>query len=79
MNRGLAVRGVRAAALLREHEGRVRASLRAVAPVAVNGIAANLGGGGHAQAAGCTLDAPLSEAAGLIGQKICALLDEAHT
>ena len=79
VNRGLAVRGVRAAALLREHEGRVRASLRAVAPVAVNGIAANLGGGGHAQAAGCTLDAPLSEAAGLIGQKICALLDEAHT
>ncbi|MBR5345180.1 MAG: DHH family phosphoesterase [Clostridia bacterium] len=78
VNRALAVRGVRMAALLREHEGRVKASLRAVAPYVVSGIAARFGGGGHAQAAGCTLNGPIEEAAARIGEALCAALDEAR-
>ena len=75
VNRGLAVRGVRMAALLREDGGRVKVSLRAVKPDTVSGIAAAFGGGGHAQAAGCILDLPLAEAAERIAQRLCAALD----
>ncbi len=63
-NMALAIQGVRMAAALRETpEGKVKASLRAVAPWTVNGLAQRLGGGGHPQAAGCTLALPLAEAA----------------
>ncbi len=75
VNRALAVRGVRMAALLREDGDRVKVSLRAVAPDMVSGIAAAFGGGGHAQAAGCTLDQPLEEAAARITRSLCEALD----
>lgn len=75
VNRGLAVHGVRMAALLREDGDRVKASLRAVAPDTVSGIAAAFGGGGHAQAAGCTLDLPLPDAAEKIAARLCTALD----
>jgi bifunctional oligoribonuclease and PAP phosphatase NrnA len=54
---------VRVALLLRE-EGRgvVKASLRSKGDVAVNRIAQQFGGGGHENAAGCTLRASLDEA-----------------
>jgi phosphoesterase RecJ-like protein len=53
----------RIAALLKENEGGdVRVSLRSGADVDVSLIAKALGGGGHQQAAGCTLPGPLPAA-----------------
>ena len=55
--------GVKVAVLLREDEpGRVKASLRAKGEVPVNAIAHRFGGGGHENAAGCTLSGTLEEA-----------------
>src|SRR5262249_59304352 len=55
--------GVKVAVLLREHQpGPVKASLRAKGEVPVNAIAHRFGGGGHENAAGCTLSGTLAEA-----------------
>ncbi len=63
VNFGIEVAGVKMAVLGREAgEGRVKISLRALEPWSVAGVASRFGGGGHAQAAGCTLDGPLDEA-----------------
>lgn len=63
VNFGLDITGVCMTAFLRELEdGGVKVSLRAVAPYTVDGVAQQFGGGGHTQAAGCTLYAPLAEA-----------------
>ena len=73
VNYALSVVGVEAAAFLRElPEGRIRVSLRSKTqgtgiedePGAVNvaAIAEKLGGGGHQNAAGCTLDGPMERA-----------------
>lgn len=57
------IKGVRLAYLAKELEdGRVKVSLRALAPYAVDEIAARFGGGGHKLAAGLTLDVPLEQA-----------------
>lgn len=57
------IAGVKVAALLREvGAGRVKMSLRAKGEVNVGKIAAVFGGGGHANAAGCTFSGTLSEA-----------------
>ncbi len=54
---------VQVAILLRETpDGNVKVSLRGKGQVAVNAIAARFGGGGHANAAGCTVEGPLEEA-----------------
>lgn len=54
------IAGVKVACLLRELDGgRVKVSLRAKGDVDVNRIAGGFGGGGHANAAGCTLNGPL--------------------
>jgi phosphoesterase RecJ-like protein len=54
------IAGVKVACLLRELDGgRVKVSLRAKGDVDVNRIAGGFGGGGHANAAGCTLSGPL--------------------
>lgn len=45
-----------------EPDGRVRVSLRSKREVDVAQVAASLGGGGHARAAGCTLPGPLAAA-----------------
>jgi phosphoesterase RecJ-like protein len=51
------------AAVLREQDGgRVKVSLRAKGEVDVNKIAARFGGGGHPNAAGCTLEGTLAAA-----------------
>jgi phosphoesterase RecJ-like protein len=51
------VANVKVAAFLREVAGgRVRVSLRAKSDVPVNRIARHFGGGGHAYAAGCTVE-----------------------
>jgi phosphoesterase RecJ-like protein len=54
VNRARGLRGVQAAALLREGEdGEVRCSLRSKGEVDVRAVAARHGGGGHRNAAGC--------------------------
>ncbi len=63
VNFALGVESVEAAVFLRElPEGRVRLSLRSKGEVNVAAIAESLGGGGHENAAGCTLDGPLERA-----------------
>lgn len=66
VNKALEVEGVRMAVLASEREEGIKMSLRAVEPDTVNDIAKRFGGGGHAQAAGCTIKAPLHEATQMI-------------
>ena len=56
------VASVRVACLLRERDGTVKVSLRGKGEVDVQRIAAQFGGGGHVNAAGCTMPGPLPEA-----------------
>jgi phosphoesterase RecJ-like protein len=57
------IAGVEAAVFLRElPERQIRLSLRSKGKVNVSAIAARLGGGGHENAAGVTLDGPLNRA-----------------
>ncbi len=64
VNYALSIAGVETATFLRElPEGRVRLSLRGKGSIDVAAIATRLGGGGHENAAGCTLDGPLPRAA----------------
>jgi phosphoesterase RecJ-like protein len=63
VNYALSAAGIEAAAFLRElPEGRIRLSLRSKGRVKVAAIAERLGGGGHENAAGCTLDGPMVRA-----------------
>jgi bifunctional oligoribonuclease and PAP phosphatase NrnA len=63
VNFALSIAGVEAAVFLRElPEGPVRLSLRSKGAVNVAAIAEKLGGGGHENAAGCTLAGPLESA-----------------
>jgi bifunctional oligoribonuclease and PAP phosphatase NrnA len=48
--------------LVERDDGTTRASLRSLDPVDVSAIARQYGGGGHAQAAGVTLDVPIPQA-----------------
>jgi phosphoesterase RecJ-like protein len=59
---GRLVNGVEVALLLREEDGRIRASLRSKGAVDVNAVAVRLGGGGHKAAAGVVLDGTLESA-----------------
>jgi phosphoesterase RecJ-like protein len=57
------VRGVKVAVLFSEEApGKIKASLRGKGDVPVNAIARRFGGGGHENAAGCTLSGTLAEA-----------------
>ena len=63
VNVGLSMVGVDAVAFLREvPDGHIRVSLRSKGTVNVAEIAVRLGGGGHQNASGCTLDGPLPRA-----------------
>lgn len=63
VNYALSVADVEAAVFLREiPENRIRVSLRSKGKINVAEIAATLGGGGHENAAGCTVDGPLPHA-----------------
>jgi phosphoesterase RecJ-like protein len=55
-----------AAVLTEEQDGRVKVSLRSRSPYDVAMVATRLGGGGHPQAAGCTLPGPLAAAEALL-------------
>jgi phosphoesterase RecJ-like protein len=50
------------AVLVEKDDGQVEVSMRARPPHDVSGVALALGGGGHPQAAGCTIDGPLNVA-----------------
>ena len=63
VNYAICISGVEAAVFLRElPERRIRLSLRSKGGVNVSAIAARLGGGGHENAAGVTLDGPIRRA-----------------
>jgi phosphoesterase RecJ-like protein len=63
VNFALGIAGVEAAVFLRDlPDGQIRLSLRGKGKVHVAAIAEKLGGGGHENAAGCTLDGPLERA-----------------
>ena len=77
VNFGLETVGTEMALLAREseEEGLIKCSLRARAPLAVDGIAARLGGGGHPQAAGVTLKGSLQEMTERVVQAMTAALE----
>lgn len=76
VNYALSVAEVEVAAFLRElEEPRVRVSLRSKGRVNVAAIAEKLGGGGHENASGCTLDGPLSRAKEQIVAELKAALE----
>ncbi len=80
VNQGLAVRGVQAAVLLREHEDKVKASLRSVKPYTVDRVAHAFGGGGHMRASGCTLTGmTLDQAAETVCAALCESMDREMT
>lgn len=62
VNLALEVEGVRMAILATERGDEVKLSLRAVEPDTVNDIAGRFGGGGHAQAAGCSFACDMDDA-----------------
>ncbi len=61
INLPLAARSVEAVIMIKTTDGVTRASLRSKGVVDVRAVAATFGGGGHRNAAGCTLEAPASE------------------
>lgn len=74
VNYAICIAGVEAAIFLRElPERRIRLSLRSKGRVNVSAIAAGLGGGGHENAAGVTLDGPIS---GALQEVLAALRPE---
>ncbi len=74
----ISIAGVEAAAFLRELPGepqRFRTSLRSKSSVDVSKVASVCGGGGHRNAAGCTLDGPFDKA---ISHILVELQKEVH-
>lgn len=70
------VASVRVACLLRERGGTVKVSLRGKGDVNVGKIAAQFGGGGHANAAGCVVPGPLERATEEVLRAVRAALPE---
>ena len=66
VNKALEIEGVRMAVLASERPDGIKMSLRAIEPDDVSGIAFSFGGGGHAQASGCLIDAPMDEAVQMV-------------
>ena len=60
------IEGVLLGITIKEHEDECHISLRSKEPVNADEIAEAFGGGGHRLAAGCTIKAPVEEAAGLL-------------
>jgi phosphoesterase RecJ-like protein len=77
VNYAICISGVEAAVFLRElPEQSIRLSLRSKGRVNVSAIAARLGGGGHENAAGVTLDGPISRALERILAELRASVEE---
>lgn len=68
VNHGLYIPGVQMCYLANETQDGIKFSLRSIAPYRVSDIAFRLGGGGHNQAAGCTIHKPLAEAVQIVRQ-----------
>jgi bifunctional oligoribonuclease and PAP phosphatase NrnA len=66
---------VQVACFLRERGGEVKVSLRGKGDVAVNRIAARFGGGGHPNAAGCTVPGSLKDVTREVLDAVRAALD----
>lgn len=64
------IEGVEVAAFLKEKGGTVKVSMRSKSLANVDRIAVKFGGGGHAKAAGCTLDLCMDDALALIKKEI---------
>ena len=76
VNIGLQTEGTVMALFAREEEtGGIKCSLRALAPYRVDGIARAFGGGGHAQASGCTLTCGLQEAVARVSAAMAEALE----
>ena len=76
VNFGMDLKGARMAMLAREDgRGGVKFSLRSITPWRVDRIAKALGGGGHDQAAGVTLQGTLEEAVPVVVEAMCRALD----
>jgi phosphoesterase RecJ-like protein len=76
VNYALSAAGVEAAAFLRElPEGHIRLSLRSKGKINVAAISERLGGGGHENAAGCTIDGPMERATEEILAALCREID----
>jgi phosphoesterase RecJ-like protein len=79
VNYALSTAGVEAAVFLRElPEGRIRLSLRSKGKINVAAISERLGGGGHENAAGCTLNGPMERATDEILSALRREMDAAH-
>lgn len=77
VNYGLETVGTRMAVLARETEdGRIKFSLRARAPLTVDDVAAGLGGGGHARAAGISMEGTLAAATRQVVRAMISRLEE---
>jgi phosphoesterase RecJ-like protein len=75
VNYAIAITGVDVAVLLRElPDHHVRLSLRSKGVVDVARVAETFGGGGHANASGCTLPGPLQDATATILQRLRTLV-----
>ena len=76
VNFALGIAGVEAAMFLRElPDGRFRLSLRSKGRINVAAIAESLGGGGHENAAGCTVDGPRERALAEILARLRSAMD----
>ena len=79
VNYGLETLGTRMSVLARENwDGTIKFSLRARAPLAVDDVAARLGGGGHARAAGINIPGTLEETTRLVVRAMEEKLAEAE-
>lgn len=78
INLPLAARDVDAVVLIRTLEGRTRASLRSKGVVDVRAVAAAFGGGGHRNAAGCTLEEPAADAERRLLSRTAAAVERAR-
>ena len=80
VNYGVDIVGVKMAMMAREDaDGTVKIALRSVEPARVDGVAFSLGGGGHAQASGCTVDGPLDAAMAKVLSAMKKALNEERT
>jgi bifunctional oligoribonuclease and PAP phosphatase NrnA len=68
---------VRVACLLRERDGQVKVSFRGKGDVDVSRLAARFGGGGHPNAAGCTIAGPLGRVKGDVLAAARTAIDDA--
>lgn len=78
VNLPLTARVVQAVALFkRQPDGTHRVSLRSKGAVNVRAVAEAWGGGGHANASGCTIDGPLDAAKAAVIAAVCLAIDAA--